>query len=401
MSMTNRHRMLAAIRGEPTDQLPWAPRLDLWYRANKLASTLPSEYRNASLMDLLDDLGWGYHAVIPNYKDLRDSTDEDHKAIGIYNLWMMPTRTVLENVDYVVERHGDETRVEYNTPHGKISTTMIYNETMLQSGITSPHVSERAIKGREDYAPIASIFENARVLPNYDGYQDYIDLIGERGVATGYLALAGSPMHLLQLILMPFELFIYELHDHPDEVAQCAQSIGDHFEHALEVALGAPGEAYLIGENYDATLTPPPFFENHIVPWQQKFAGALHAEAKLLVNHTDGENTGLLDHYLACGFDVADAICPAPMTKLTLKQVREHFEGKISVIGGIPSVALLKDSFSDLEFEAYLDQLFSSLGTGEHLILGIADTTPPAAEFERLKTIARYVEEFGPVNPVA
>ena len=31
--MTHRERMLAALRGEPSDRLPWIPRLDLWYSA--------------------------------------------------------------------------------------------------------------------------------------------------------------------------------------------------------------------------------------------------------------------------------------------------------------------------------------------------------------------------------
>lgn len=56
MSMTNRQRILATVLGVPTDQIPWASRLDLWYKANKLADTPPPEYWNASLIELLDDL---------------------------------------------------------------------------------------------------------------------------------------------------------------------------------------------------------------------------------------------------------------------------------------------------------------------------------------------------------
>jgi hypothetical protein len=42
---------------------------------------------------------------------------------------------------------------------------------------------------------------------------------------------------------------------------------------------------------------------------------------------------------------------------------------------------------------------FAELGTGDHLILGISDTTPPAADYARLKEIARRAEAFGPVRP--
>jgi len=35
---------------------------------------------------------------------------------------------------------------------------------------------------------------------------------------------------------------------------------------------------------------------------------------------------------------VADSVCPAPMTKLTFKQHRDTFAGRVTIMGGIPSV---------------------------------------------------------------
>ena len=124
----------------------------------------------------------------------------------------------------------------------------------------------------------------------------------------------------------------------------------------------------------------------------------LHLTGKFLLTHTDGENTGLLDCYLESEIDVADSICPVPMTKLTFKEVREHFCFRITIMGGIPSVCLLKDSMPDGKFEAYLDSFFSDLGAGDHLILGISDTTPPAADFDRIKNIGERVRSLGPVE---
>ena len=107
---------------------------------------------------------------------------------------------------------------------------------------------------------------------------------------------------------------------------------------------------------------------------------------------------GLLEHYLASRIDVADSICPYPMTRLSFESVKDFFQDKISIMGGIPSIALLANSMTDTGFDAYLDEFFGRLGKGDHLILGISDTTPPDAEFDRLKTIAGYVEKFGPVR---
>lgn len=397
--MTHKDRMLATLRGEPTDGIPWAPRLDLWYNAHHRAGTLPPEYKDATLEQILDDLGWGFHAVIPPYRDLRGPQDDLHRALGIYNIWTMPRVTLLENVEVVPEFRGDETAVEYRTPVGTVRTVTVYDESMRRAGISISHVAECVIKSADDYEAVGHIFENARVEPNYAGYVEYATGIGDRGFATANILAAGSPMHLLQRDLMPIDLFFYEMHDHPDELARCAARIGTYFEKVLAVAVECPAEVFLFGANYDSMIQYPPFFEEHIAPWLHRFARMLHERGKFLLTHTDGENDGLLDHYLASEIDIADSVCPKPMTKLTFKQVRDHFAGRITIMGGIPSVALLKDSMPDADFDAFLDAFFSDLGAGDHLILGISDTTPPAADFARIKKIGQRVEQFGPVNP--
>ena len=396
--MTHKERMLRTLRGESTDMIPWAPRLDLWYNAHQRAGTLPTEYRTAALRDITDDLGFGYHAIVPHFKQLRDTSDDLRRALGIYNLWPMPYSTHLYNIDVTAETAGDETHVTYRTPVGTVTTTVVYDESMRQAGVSITHVSEYAIKDCSDYAAIGYIFENAEVLPNQAGYQEFAEYVGDRGIAAGFLSLAASPMHLLQRELMPMALFFYELHDHPDELTQCAAEIGGYFERMFEVSSCSPADVFLLGANYDASVTPPPFFSEHITPWLKTFADMLHARGKFLLTHTDGENTGLLDCYLESKIDVADSICPSPMTKLTLEQVRDHFHSEVTVMGGVPSVCLLRDSMPDDEFEVYIEDFMSQLGGGDHLILGVSDTTPPGVDFERIKRIGQRVRAFAPVQ---
>jgi hypothetical protein len=397
--MTRKERMLTTLRGEPTDSIPWAPRLDLWYDANRLAGTLPPQYQHALLEDITDDLDFGYHAIIPRFKDLRDPLDEVHRALGIYNLSTMPYATLLENVDVAMTKNGDLTHVVYRTPVGEITTTVVYDENMRRAGISITHIAEYAIKSAKDYTVIRYVFDHARVERNEEGYREFASHIGSRGIAAGFLSLAASPMHLLQRELMPMEQFFYELHDHPEELTACAESIGRYWEKILDVASLSSADLFLLGANYDRGVTPPPFFREHILPWLKRCAAVLHPKNKFLLTHADGENTGLLDCYLDSRIDVADSICPAPMTKLTFKEIRNYFAGRITIMGGIPSICLVRDAMSDRAFEAYLDDFFSHLGVGDHLILGISDTTPPAAEFERLKAIGKRVREFGPVRP--
>ena len=57
--MKIKERLLNAVRGLPTDELPYLPRLDIWYNANKFCGTLPKRFAHASLKELTEELGLG------------------------------------------------------------------------------------------------------------------------------------------------------------------------------------------------------------------------------------------------------------------------------------------------------------------------------------------------------
>ena len=144
----------------------------------------------------------------------------------------------------------------------------------------------------------------------------------------------------------------------------------------------------------------PPFFEEHIVPALKKYADRIHAKGAYFLSHTDGENDGLLDLYLKAEIDIADSLCPAPMTKVPMKESRSILGSRVTTWGGIPSLMMLKDSYSDYEYEKYLDEFFQVIGDGSRLIISIADTTPPDADFDRIVKLVKRAKEFGPVPGV-
>ena len=71
------------------------------------------------------------------------------------------------------------------------------------------------------------------------------------------------------------------------------------------------------------------------------------------------------------------------------------FQGKVTIFGGVPSVALLEESMSDERFQAYMENLLREIAPGDRFILGVSDTTPPDAKFERLLRITEMVREWG------
>jgi uroporphyrinogen-III decarboxylase len=168
-----------------------------------------------------------------------------------------------------------------------------------------------------------------------------------------------------------------------------------YFEQIFRIHAQSPAEVIHFGANYDAMMTYPPFFKEHMLPTLQRFSDLLHDQGKLLLSHCDGENRGLLDLIRESGIDVAEAVCPYPMTKVTLTEVKRAFQGKVTIFGGIPSIALLESAMSDDEFETFMTRLFDEICPGDRFILSVSDTTPPDARFERLLRITERVREQG------
>lgn len=393
--MTYRERIIDAIAGKGGGSLPFIPRLDLWYKANSLAGTLPPEYKNASLMDIVDGLGVGYHCLLPDFSDFEYADADADIGLGVYHLGVNCYETVFHNVERIVVRDDKGgLRTTYKTPRGDIATEAVWDEDMRKNGITLWVVREHAIKGEKDWEAIAYIFENAEIVPRHDRLERFQNFVGDRAEAVAYAHTQAGAMHLLVKDLMPFDEFCYAFMDDEEALAQLAARIEPYMDRLYDAVVKAPSRLVFSGGNYDSVVTFPPMFERHMVPQIKKRAEQAHAMGKYLICHTDGENDGLMDLLVRCGFDVADSVCPAPMTRLSLAEYRRCFDGKTAIWGGIPSISVLGDSMSDGEFEKYFDSLLEQSGDGRRLILSIADTTPPRAKFERIKHIARLAGQF-------
>ena len=61
--MNYRQRMLVVIKGQESDRIPFCPRLDLWYIANKARGTLPKRFHDMTLVEIANELDVGVHAT--------------------------------------------------------------------------------------------------------------------------------------------------------------------------------------------------------------------------------------------------------------------------------------------------------------------------------------------------
>ncbi len=384
MPHTWRERLLAVLRGATPEGLLFVPRLDIWYNRNRAQGTLPAEFVNCSLREIGHRLDLGFHSVVPHFLSAADQGGLTHRALGFYNHPDFPYWADFSAVDYEVEETPAELKVTYHLGARCLTTRSTAPLVLRASGSSIPDLLEHAVKEPADYETLAELFSRVRICPQPAGCAAYQARVGDDGLAVAYLSLAGGPMHHILRDLRPFDRFYLDLYDCPDAVQRLSEALAPLHDALIDAAVASAAEVVLYGANYDWAVTPPPFFEEHIAPWLNRAADRLHEAGKLLLTHTDGENQGLLACYQKCRFDVADSVCPAPMTHLSLREHRQAFGGRVTIWGGFPSALMLKSAYSDDVFRSYLDEVVEAMHPYDHLILSVADTLPPDADFQRL-----------------
>ena len=384
--MSFKKAALDSIRGIVPGKLPYAPRFDIWFNAHTYRGTLPEMYRDCSTpLDIARKTGVGGHCIIPDY--IRPPKPEDmyDRGIGIYHLPQVPYRVTLNRVERTVSHSGYETTVTYKTPKGSVRVSFEESEDMKHSGATISWITEHAIKSEDDYDPLIFLFENIEVEKSYEGMTAMIEQTGDDGLVAANASMPGSPMQYIMRDLIDIKSFYMEMMDKPDRLKALTEAIGGYFERFMPIAASSPGEVIMFGANMDETITYPPFYEEHIMPWIIRFSSLAHKNGKYILIHADGENQALFDLYRQSGIDILEAVATSPMTKSDIHEVLEKTEG-MTVFGGIPSVVLMPENDKE-KFELFMDNTLETIGKRSQFILGVSDTTPPDADFDRLLRI--------------
>ena len=174
-----------------------------------------------------------------------------------------------------------------------------------------------------------------------------------------------------------------------------AEGIEHVYEQLLQTVVKSSAEIVLWGANYDDMITYPAYFEKEITPWLQKASRTLAENGKLLLSHTDGENRGLMDLIRESGLHISEAVCPYPMMRVKIEDYYRQWGDKITIFGGIPQSLLSEETASEEDFQSYLDHFFKAVAPGRRIIVGVADTTPPNAVFDRLRRLGDRVAKEG------
>ena len=368
--MTNRDRILAILDGKTPDRIPWIPRLQIWYNAARKTDTLPDEYHGMSLREV-ERAVFGGTAARDGY---------------VY-------REELRDVEIRTHRPNDmETVTEYVTPAGTLSTRFRTTERLRSQGIQDAQVGF-LLKRREDYRAVEYLIEHTRITPAYDEYEQYERAIGDEGYPM--VNCGDCPFHHWMRALVGYDQAYFHLHDHPAEVERLLRVLTDHARaNVWPHLLDSPARLIMHGHHLSSQMTPPPLFEQYILPYYEELSPQMRARGKALALHADNDTRLIFSQIERAGFAVAECFATAPMVETTMAEARAAWGDRVIVFGGVPSV-ILEAPYTDEQFEQYIDELFRTIAPGRAFILGIADNAMPGTKIERVRLVTEIVRQRG------
>ena len=360
-SVTHRERMLASIRGEEIDHIPFAPRWELWFDSAVREGTLPERLRGLDLFGATREMGWG----IKGNKGPVYRTEVRHTTVR----------------ETVREANGTvDTVTEYETPFGTVSKLFRVTPELIRHGVKGLEI-EHMIKGPEDYDATIHVIENTEVVPTYDELREFDESIGDDGLTIGEAGY--SPFHRLMRDFVGYENTYYQLNDYPEQFGRLLKAMDEHTRQIVRACVESPVLVLRHDGNHDSYLTPPPIFDEYFVPFFQHFTGECRRHGKVSCTHTDGDQSLLLEQIRDSGFAISEAFTSPPMTPTAIADARAVWGPEVTIWGGIASVLLTPD-YGEEEFEEHILEIIHQVAPGNRFIMGTGDNLPTDGLLERM-----------------
>lgn len=364
--MTRREMNLRIFEKRKVPGVLFQPRMEWWYQYNKTRETFPARYQKMDLLELFDDLDvsiryFSYITGLPG-------------AVGVkYSKKVKIKEKIKEKKKFLI----------YTTPKGELV------EESKQSSDGAWRILKFPIKTPKDIEEAIWLYENTSYLFIRENFEKGSEFVGERGEPQFFLPQSGYQYLAIQL--MGIENLIYALADFPEKVERLMQAINNSYDSLYKDIISYRKIKIInFGENIDANIVSPRYFEKYCVPFYEKRSTQLQKAGIYTYIHIDGSFKPLLKHLKDLPFDGLEALTPLPQGDVNLEEMKDAVGEKI-LLDGIPAIMFLPnyplEKFKD--FVRKIIKLF-----WPRLILGASDEVPPPADIERVRVVSEIVDDF-------
>lgn len=366
--LTFRDLNLRVFQRQPLPHIFFQPRIEPWFQWHARRGLLPPDLQGLNLGQAFDVLPAGMRYL---------------------NYWTGIPNAAVKTFDPAVKIESRSEPTERfwrcQTPYGELTET----QQLTDQG--SWRITAHLVKGPDDFQKARWLYEHTQFVFSGEIYQRGCELVGQRGVAQFFLP--RSPYQALAIELMNFSDLVYALADYRAEIEPLMAAI-DAAADPLFEQIAASGKVPItgFGENVEAQLLSPRYFERYLLPYYTRRVSQLRQAGIFTHLHIDGNFRALLRFFNQLPFDGLEALTPYPMGDATLEDIKEHIGDKI-LLDGLPAIYFM-DTYPVEDLMAAVEKMAAYFHP--RLIMGISDELPQGGglvAWERCKMVAKWCME--------
>ena len=356
MTMTSQERVNRMFERRDHDRIPrhdsyWSETVARWQKeglrgdANTALELLESD---------LYSLGWVWPAPFPGESEIIEENAETKVVRDAQGKLVRYWKNKSGTPDHL--GFGCDTRAKWDT---------IYKPALLDSGL------------QWDVAAITRNYKKGRAkskwcfLAGVEGFEETRSIMGD-------------------------EITLMAMCEDPEWIRDVSRTCCDVFMRNLDAAMATgiqPDGLWVYGDMAfkTATMCSPAMYKELVWPDHKRLADWAHAHNMKLIYHTDGDVNGVMDLYLAAGFD-----CLQPLeTKagMDLRRLAPKYGDRLAFFGNIDVMVLMTNDRARIEAEVKA-KLAAGMATKGY-IYHSDHSVPPQVSWETYQFVIQLLEKYG------
>jgi hypothetical protein len=330
---------------------------------------------------------WGVSSIFPaeRFKPLCELIEKyDLETIEMWG----PKKEEIPPLPYQIEveekifekEEMKEITTKIKTPKGDL--IQIYRQKLDGS---PGRVIKNFIEDIKDAEKYLSIPES-KELPKIDSYFEFEKKVGERGLILTGIDEAIYAVHRF----MGSEIFSFFLYDYREILQKMVErefkKIEKYVKYILSKKIG-DGFGYVGPELCIPPLASVKDFNEFVFNYDKKLIDLIHNENKLVWVHCHGDMAPVLESFIEMGVDCLNPVEPPPVSKITLKKMKEISYKKMCLEGGIEDGAF--DTLKPEEMKTLVEKIIEEAKPGGGFIL-----CPTSSPNTWPQLLPRHIENY-------
>jgi hypothetical protein len=383
--MTGKERILATLAGQPPDRVPFAPNLWQWFHVNRGAGRLPAALAGAG--DPIDALRLLGADVLSKFDGavVREHLGNCHKSVS-YEGDPLARPAWTSFVDF---EGGPLQRARVETPQGTLTHVWQY---LPQAA--APFEAEHWWKEFDrEYAAVRAWMLDRRFTVDHDALRRGLAKIGDDGLLL--LQLLPTPLKQFHWLAGPAAASLFIV-DHPEAMHELAGILTQQALAVVEqVADLTEATIFEVPDNLDSTFYSPRLFREFCLPMLRQAAALIHARGKYLFVHACGKLKALAALIEQSGVDCVEGQAHPPLGDWHLDETRA-LSPRLILCGGMTANEQEWHGTGTAErIDAFVRDLFGSLGDRRRFLFASGCNTSPSAPFENLVAFRDAAWKYG------